>query len=273
MLLLAAVAAVSMRAAAPLAVVDATVRQMEDGAPLPPGFIHIPGELVFFSFRVEGYRPTAEQKVQLSYEINVLDPKGVRVMEPITGKVEATLAYEDKNWKPKVHPEIQIPPLAGSGAYRISVQVKDEVANATAAQDVIFNVRGHEVEPSDTLVVRNFHFYRSDQATEPMEDNVYRPGETLWARFDLIGYKYGPGNSIDVTYGISVLAPSGKVLFSQPEAATEKSSNFYPQRYVPNSMNLSLQHDIRPGQYTIVITAHDRIGNQTCESKQGFGIQ
>jgi len=41
--------------AEPLVVVNASIRQMEDGAPLPPGFTHAPGEILFFSFQVAGY--------------------------------------------------------------------------------------------------------------------------------------------------------------------------------------------------------------------------
>lgn len=271
--LLAAAAVACLEAVVPLSIVNATIRQMEDGASLPPGFTHVPGELLFFSFLVEGYSASSEQKVHLSYSVEVLDPKGVRVIEPIKGVIDETLAYEDKNWKPKVHPQIQIPPLARSGVYRIAVAVSDDLAKAKATKEITFDVRGHDVEPGDSLVIRNFHFFRGQQDTEPMEDAVYRPGETLWARFDITGYKYGTGNRIDVTYGVTVLGPGGKVLYSQPEAAAEKSSAYYPQPYIPSGMNLSLQRDIRPGEYSIVIAARDLVGNQTFESRQSFGIQ
>ena len=109
-----AMSASGLRAAEPLAIVNAAIRQMEDGAPLPPGFTYTPGEILFFSFQVAGYQ-AAEDKVHISYEINAVDPKGVRIMEPIKGDVEAALAPQDKEWKPKVHPEMPLPPLAGSG--------------------------------------------------------------------------------------------------------------------------------------------------------------
>ena len=63
------------------------------------------------------------------------------------------------------------------------------------------------------------------------------------------------------------------MLFTQDKAAEEKSSSFYPKAYVPGSMNLSLQSNIRPGQYTIVVTARDHTGNQTCEAKADFTIE
>ena len=108
---------------------------------------------------------------------------------------------------------------------------------------------------------------------DPLAVAAYRPGDTLFARFDIVGYKFAAHNAVDVDYGISVVASSGKVLFTQEKAAEEKSSSFYPKAYVPGSMNLSLQSSIRPGQYTIVLTAHDHTGNQTCEAKEAFTVE
>src|SRR5947199_2150447 len=91
-------AGVCAQGADPLTIVNAAIRQMEDGAPLPPGFTYSPGEILFFSFQVTGYK-SADEKVHLSYEVTAVDPKGVRIIEPITGAVDATLAPQDKEWK------------------------------------------------------------------------------------------------------------------------------------------------------------------------------
>ena len=60
---------------------------------------------------------------------------------------------------------------------------------------------------------------------------------------------------------------------SKPDAAIDKSSSFYPKAYVPGGLNLNLQPTIRPGQYAIALTAHDRVGNQTIEVKENFTIE
>jgi hypothetical protein len=264
-------AALLAAAAAPLTIVDATIRQMEDGAPLPAGFTYASGEVLFFSFQVAGYQ-AADDKIHLGYQVDAFDPKGIRIMEPIRGAVEATLAAEDKEWKPKVHHEISIPTLAGSGTYKIVAQVTDNLAKTTATKESPFEVRGHEVAPSDTLVVRNFHFYRGEDDPTPLADAAYRPGDAVWARFDIIGYKFGEGNKVDVNYGIAVLNAAGKVLFTQDPAAVEQSAAFYPKRYVPGSMNLSLQANIRAGDYFIAVTARDLIGDQKFETKERFSV-
>ena len=273
-LVLVAFASLVYAATAPLTILKPSVSDLEDGPAVPPSFTFVSGQFIFLSFQVAGYKVADEQKIHLSYKVDALDPKGVRLVEPFVGTVDTTLADEDKNWKPKVRQQFLIPPLAPSGTYKISVQVTDDLNKAASvSQDIPFEVRGRDVPPSDTPVVRNFQFYRGEDEREPLKVAAYKPGDTLWARFDIVGYKFGPGNTIDVDYGISVLAPSGKVLFTQDKAAEEKSSSFYPKAYVPGSMNLNLQSTIRPGEYTIVVSVRDHIGNQTAEAKGNFTIE
>ncbi|HET9320639.1 MAG TPA: hypothetical protein VFO27_12720 [Bryobacteraceae bacterium] len=271
---LVAFASLVYSATAPLTIFKPSVSDLEDGPAVPPSFTFVSGQFIFLSFQVAGYKVADEQKIHLSYKVDALDPKGVRLVEPFAGAVDTTLADEDKNWKPKVRRQILIPPLAPSGTYKISVQVTDDLnKGASVSQDIPFEVRGRDVPPSDTPVVRNFQFYRGEDDREPIKVAAYKPGDTLWARFDIVGYKFGPGNTIDVDYGISVLDPSGKVLFTQDKAAEEKSSSFYPKTYVPGSMNLNLQSTIRPGEYTIVVSVRDHIGNQTAEARGNFTIE
>ena len=272
--LLLALASAGYSATVPLAILKPSVSDLEDGPAVPPSFTFVPGQFIFLSFEIGGYKVSDERKIHLTYKVDALDPKGVRLVEPFAGDVDTTLADEDKNWKPKVRQQVLLPPLAPSGVYKIAVQVTDVLnKGASVSQEISFEVRGRDVPPSDTLVVRNFHFYRGEEDREPLKIAAYKPGDTLWARFDMVGYKFGAGNAVDVDYGISVLASSGKALFTQEKAAEEKSSSFYPKAYVPGSMNLSLESTIRPGQYTIVVSVRDHIGNQTAEARENFNIE
>lgn len=273
-LLLLALASAAYPATAPLAIIKAGISDIEDGPPVSPSFTFVPGQFVFLTFHISGFKASEEQKIHLSYKTDAFDPKGVPLVETMADKVDTTLTPEDKNWKPLVRQQFLIPPIAPSGTYKITVQVTDDLAKgASVTEDIPFQVRGRDVAPSDTLAIRNFHFYRGEDDRDPLAIAAYRPGDTLWARFDIVGYKFGPNNSIDVDYGISVLAAGGKVLYTQDKAAEEKSSSFYPKAYVPGSMNLSLQSNIRPGQYTIAITARDHTGNQTADAKADFSIE
>jgi hypothetical protein len=71
----------------------------------------------------------------------------------------------------------------------------------------------------------------------------------------------------------SVIAPNGKLLWKQPEPATEMSLSFYPKRYVQAGMGINLQPTIRPGEYTIQVEVTDAIGKQKFEQKYQFKIE
>ena len=147
------------------------------------------------------------------------------------------------------------------------------IAKTSVELPVPFLVRGRDVEPSETLTVRNFRFFRGEEDTQALAKAVYKPGDGVWAKFDITGYKYGDKNKIDVSYVTTVIAPSGKVLCTQPEPAAEQSESFYPKLYVPASMGINLTANIRPGEYTIAVQVKDAGGGQTYEAKYTFTVE
>ncbi len=246
---------------------------MEGGAVDPPGADHVPGEVLFFSCRVAGYTKSADEQIHLAYSVQAFNAKGVPLTEEYKDELKAEVSPQDKEWQPKIATEIPIPPLIGSGDFKIVVKVEDRLARTTAESTTPFKVRGKDVAPGDALVIRNFRFYRDENDDSPAEKAIYKPGDGVWAKFDITGFKYGEQNRIEVSYVTSVIAPGGKVLWTQPEPAVEKSHSFYPQLYVPASMGISLQKTIHPGEYTIAVQAKDAVGNQTAESSYTFTIE
>ena len=260
-------------AAAGLEVVRPIVAQSDGGVPVPSGYEHVAGETLFFSCRVAGYAKTPEEKVHVAYSVEAFDPQGVPLTEIYKNEMVTDVAPQDKAWMPKITTEIQIPPLVGAGTYKILIKIEDLVANAKAELSVPFVVRSKAVEPSDTLVARNFQFFRGEEDAQALEKIVYRGGDSVFARFDIIGFKYGEKNRIDVSYLTSVISPSGKVLWTQPEPAVEQSESFYPKRYVVASMGITLLAKTTPGEYKIAVTITDAVGKQTYETKQTFTVE
>ena len=262
-----------LSAAPALQIVRPIVSQMEGGEADSPGFEHVPGEVLFFSCRIAGYSKSSEAKVHLAFSVQPFDPKGVPLAEIYKNEISDEVSVQDKDWMPKIATEIALPPLAGSGAYKILVKVEDLIAKTSAELAVPVQVRGRDVEPSDTLTVRNFRFFRGEEDTQALEKPAYKPGDGVWAKFDIAGYKYGDKNKIDVSYVTSVIAPSGKVLWTQPEPAAERTESFYPKRYVPASMGINLTPTIRPGEYTIAVQVKDATGGLTYEMKYTFTVE
>ena len=274
---LALMFATSVAAAAParrLEIVNPALHQFEDGPPVPAAYTFLAGDTVFLSFQISGYQPSDKDRIQLSCSMEARDPKNLLLAPPVARKVDAELAEEDKkNWMPTVRYEVLAPPLADSGSYRILISVKDELSGSEASKEIGFALRGRPVEPSETPIVRNFRFLRGEEDAEPLPAAAYRPGDAVWARFEITGYKLAEKNRIDVEYGVSVLRPSGEELYSEPNAAADKDESFYPKRYVAGILSLKLDPDIAKGEYTIVVTVRDQVGKQQYQSRHAFRVE
>lgn len=256
-----------------LAIVAAAFAQIDDGPAAAHDDRFIPGETLFFRCQVEGYKKSENNEIQLAYQVEAEDARGVKLLLPEQGLVKTTLSPEDRNWLPKIRYTVVIPPLAETGEYHVTVIVKDELAGSSAETRAAFLVQGRDVAPSDTLAVRNFRFYRGENDDQALQVPAYRPGDSLWGRFDMTGYKIGDKNLFDIGYGLVVLRTDGSVAYSQPEAANSKEAPFYPQRYQPGELSLNMPKDIAKGEYTIVLTVRDNLGQQTCEAREKFSIE
>jgi uncharacterized protein YfaS (alpha-2-macroglobulin family) len=267
------IAFASCLAAAPLQVVRPILSDSEGGAALPTGFEYRPGETLFFSCRLANYKKTPEEKVHLAYSVQAFDPKGVPLVELFKNDISTEVAPQDKEWMPRIATEIAIPPLIAGGTYRIEVKAEDLVGNSEAELSVSFQVRGRRLAPSDTLTIENFQFFRGEEDIQPVDKPIYRSGDSVWARFDITGFRYGPGNQVDVSYVVSVLDSTGKVLWTQPEPTVERTGSFYPKLWVSASMSITIQGNTRPGEYFFSVEAKDGVGNQTYETKAAFTVE
>ncbi|MDP9053837.1 MAG: hypothetical protein M3N93_05985 [Acidobacteriota bacterium] len=249
------------------------ISHSEDGPPAENAAVFQPGDILFFSFQVENYKVGAAGKVQLTGHVAVSDPKGTLIIPGDEEVVGTSISEEDKSWKPKLRLQIQIPSFAPPGQYKIKFDVADQQARQSAADELAFTVGGKGVAPAEVLTIRNLAFYRAQEEETSLKLAAYRAGDIVWVRFDAVGYKYGEQNSIDVSYDVTVLSPDGTHLFSQENAAVEKSQAFYPQPWIPAVFNLTLQSNMRPGTYKLVIAARDTIGNQTATERADFRVE
>jgi hypothetical protein len=263
----------ALAVSADLQIVRPILSQSEGGPPDPPGFSHVPGETLYFTCRIANYTRSQDLKIHVAYSLQAFDPQGVPLDPVYKNEFTDTLSPQDKEWMPKVQTEISIPPLAPSGPYKIVVKAEDLQSHATTELDIPFEVRGHAIEPSDKLTVRNFRFYRTESDPQPMVQPVYHPGDGVWVKMDITGYAYGPGNKIDVSYQTSFLGSAGKVLWTQPEPAVEQTESFYPKRYIPAEFGVTLDKNIRPGVYTIQVHVKDAVGNREYDTSQTFTVE
>jgi len=258
---------------AKLALVKPVFRGYDGGPAAAPGTSFNTGDTVFFNCQVEGYQVSQENKVQLRYTLEAVDPGGVPIAEAGQREINTEVSPEDKNWRPLLTESVLVPPLAFGGQYRIRVRVEDQLSHQSAQSEYAFTVRGKQLEPGDNVTARNFRFLHAEDDQNAMLNPVYHPGEPLWARFDIVGFHYGAKNRIHVEYGIAVLNAEGKPLFTQPNAAVEEGESFYPKRYLGGALSLNLDKNVRPGSYAILLTLRDEVGGQTSESTHPFRVE
>lgn len=275
-LVIAAATAACAFAQTKLSVERLALHQIEDGPILAANYEFVPGETAHFSCRIAGFQTAKKDEsraVKLSWTMRVLDPDGVPVEKDKSARIDETLTSRDNNWVPKFIETFAVPSFAPSGKYHVRIALTDEIAGSEAAGELEFLVRGHTVEPSQALAVRNFKFVRAEDDQVAMRQPVYRPGDTLWAKFDITGYKLGENHKFSVDYGLAILNAAGEQIFAQPDAASESRESFYPQRYVPGALSLHLDANVVKAAYTLVIVVHDKLGDQTEQSKQPFEVQ
>lgn len=256
-----------------LQAVSPIISQFEDGGAIPGGQKLVPGETVFFRFAATGFRTGDNGKVQLTGHAQTMDSEGKPIMPQDEVAIGTSLRDEDKDWKPWLRFQFQIPSIARPGTYRIHFEVTDEQTHKTASASAAFEVSGKDVPKSAAISVHGLSFYRTADDETPLRVAAYRPGDMVWVKFDLTGFQYGEQNAIDVVYDVSVTGAEGKVLFSQEDAATERSQAFYPQPWIPGSFSLTLQPNMAQGQYGVEITARDGIGKQSVKAAGTFRVQ
>jgi hypothetical protein len=263
----------ALLAAEGLQIVRPVLSDSDGGPPNPPSANYRPGDSLFFQCRIAGFTKDKEE-VRLSYVVQAVDSNNIPLTEPYKNSVKVEVAAQDKEWMPKVETSISIPSLLFAGDYKITIKAEDLVAKTSTDFAVPFHVRGREdIKPSDSLAVQAFRFLRSEDDEKPAERSAYKPGDHLWAKFDITGFRYGPDNRVDVSYVTSIQGADGKTLWTQPQEAGEHSASFYPRAFVPATMGLELRGGVKPGEYTLVVSAKDAIGNQTYELKRNFTVE
>jgi hypothetical protein len=156
--------------------------------------------------------------------------------------------------------------------YTVKFDVTDDQSKESASGESTFGVEAKLVAPSNELTIRELNFYRSQENTTALITPSFRPGDMVWVKFYINGYKYGEQNSIDVSYDVELFGADGTSIMKKEDAAMEKSTAYYPQPYIPGIFNLTLKPTMTLSVYTVVITAHDAVGNQTAVAKSKFQV-
>lgn len=273
LLLAAALVSAAPPPAPGLAITRPTLHhRQEDGPLLPEGYEYSAGQLLHYSFRVSGFK-VQKDNVDLRWIAVAVDPEGRLLVPAANGAVREEVGANDKEWLPKVQQTIPLPAQLGPGVYKLKLSVTDEFAKTSAEKEIEFRVGGRPLPQAASLTILNLRFLKTESDRQAMEPAVYRVGETLIAKFELAGFQLGEKNRFDVGYGLSILSPSGKVLYSQPAAAGDSGAPFYPQRLLLGALTLNLTEGVQAAEYTLLVQARDQVGAVEAEARATFRVE
>jgi hypothetical protein len=239
--------------------------------PIAEDSVFAPGDTVNVAFNIKGYSESETYRMKVSWKITTNGPAKLPFAPGKEGVFDEELAPEDEEWEPLVRYQAELPFHLPAGAYRIHVEAKDELSGATAEDDLDIHVAGAPVVQSDYLAVQNFKFSLTAGGT-PLRQAVFRPGATIFASFDITGYKLGDGNSYELASQLELLNAEGGHAYSF-NPASEKGASFYPRLSVPASFRFDLDPTIKPGIYTLVLTVTDVVGQQSLSSQETFEVR
>jgi hypothetical protein len=249
----------------------------EGGPGIPQPHEFDPGDMVAFRARIAGFRIAEVDfrrfRVFLSYEVAAFDFRGIPIGDPRKDIINESVEVEDKQWQPVVEHDFFLPPLAEYGDYEVRIKVRDEISQRQQAFIQKFRVNGKRLPQLDEATVINFGFYRRPSDSSAMPEGVYRAGNTLWAKFDVAGFKIAEQNRFHVACDVEVRDAEGNVLFTQPDALEESASPEYPRRFVPGEFSLQIQPGTAKAQYAVAVIARDLIADTTTEHVFPFVVE
>jgi hypothetical protein len=261
-----------------LAIVNSGVQPSEDAPYASRDYRFLPGDYLYFTFQISGFAIRSEErgaveKINLSYEVTAEDANGVALAPPNSGGIQTELSPEDKHWMPKRQLSFLIPSFVAAGEFRIHVHVKDMVANTESSQDFPFSIGGIQIQQSNSVTAENFRFLRNENDAQRLEVPAYSPGDSVHARFEIVGFKIDTQNHYHVAYGLVVLRPDGTPFVQEPNAAELQSSSFYPAQFLPGVIDLKTTRSALHGEYIIVLAIRDVLAGTTSQIRRGFSIE
>ena len=272
-------AGVGFAADSSLAIVGAGVQVTEDAPFVSATHEFLPGDYLYFTFQIAGFQIKSEQrdqvrKIALKYSVTIEDANSTLLAPQSAGEIGTELSPQDKDWIPKRRASFLLPPYVSAGDYRVHVAASDSLSGAKAAADFPFRVGGTHVSKSAGLSVQDFQFTRREDDEDKLDVAAYSPGDTVYAQFNIVGFHVGgPENRHHLSYGVTVRRPDGKPFLKEEKAAELDAGSFYPAQYLPGTINVLTSPDSQHGQYVMIITVHDLLGNTASQVKEAFSIE
>ena len=260
-----------------LAVVNAGVQVADNEALAPHDYEFLPGDPLYVVFEIAGFsKKTDEEKdtrsIALTWNVKVQDGDGTLLAPPQGGEIKTGLSPEDKKWLPKRRAEFTLPRFVSAGEYRVEIAVDDALNNTHVMKELTFLIGGLKLEPTRSVAIEHVRFSRQDGGPQ-LQLPAYRPGDSVYLSFDIIGFALRDSHEYRVSYRFDVLRPDGKIYVKQPEPVELNDKTFYPAKFAPVNFSIETLADSPRGDYTVVLNVTDEVSGQTAVLKKTFTLE
>ena len=258
-----------------LGIEEAYVSDSEGGARVGELHSFAEGEKVYLDFRIAGFAQAGDPpRVKIEYDVAPVDDLGRSLAPGLKGVVDEEITAQDKNWRPHLRYELEIPQVPRPTAHRFEVRLKDLVANVEASAEIPFRVASKYPAAPASLSVYDFKFFRSEYDEAALQEGqTFHPEDKIFLRFYVTGFRFGKSNSYNLEYGLQLKDAAGKILLNAHKAAAESRESYYPKDFVPCAVAILLERSVRPGNYAITLSVRDVVGNQRADSVHPFVIE
>jgi uncharacterized RDD family membrane protein YckC len=253
-----------------LAVTSFTLLEEQDGterAPVP----YRPGEKIYTVSEVRGFSTDDRNRISLRFEIVPVDPGGAAVTEPWTYSASPVLT--DPNEPMRLTFNLELPPFAPPGAYRLQMKVLDQLNQDYVEVVPGFSVSDEGMVPAQSLEIRDFQVSRTRNGpAEP--DAVFRAGQRVYMTCRLMGMQLLQGRA-DTNVELQVLDPSGAPLLEKASVVEIDDPIPYhpPTHFVRLNFWVGLPEPASPGSYMITYKAGDRVAGRVVEQTASFRVE
>ncbi|HXE13350.1 MAG TPA: hypothetical protein VN633_14590 [Bryobacteraceae bacterium] len=262
-----------------LTIVGARIESSEDAPAVSSAYEFLPGDFLYFQFEVAGFKISGNEysgprTISLAYDIEVRDSGGTLLAPTEKAAIKEEVAPQDKDWLPKRRASFLLPSYASYQHCQVILTVNDLLDKTTAHHEFPFILAGTKIDAVPSLAIQNVRFLRSSEDGPGIQVVAYRPGDTIWARFDMTGFQLGPHNLAQLSYDVTVRRPDGRVIFHRENAARQKLQGlFYPPQVVPGVLSVTTTPDLRHGEYKVIISLKDEIGQKTVEVQREVDLE
>jgi len=258
-----------------LAVADLSVSDFQGGLVTPTGFQFRSGQTVYVSAAAAGFEIRGDDNlIHLEYRLEAVDCLGHPFQRPLTGRIYREFPRTENAAPPVFRGRFRIPDFPYPGEGHIRVSITDKFSGQVAHEEASFEVFSEFPDPAGEFEIARLRAVKSEFDATPVPSPVIAAGQAISVKFLLAGFRYRAAeNDYDLRYGITILGPGGKQLLSVPAAAAESNAAFYQKPYVEGLASVRMERTVKPGNYTLVVSATDKIADQSVKASMPFRVQ